>query len=193
MTEPSEPRVVAKPTVSPPETKLFPLASLSCTVMVELLEPSANIETGEAVINEVVASTGPGMKFTTALSMIAAAFTVPVAIAVPAEVDEVSVAVYVPSPLSVTDPREPRVVAKVTVSPPEVRLLLLASLNRTVIVLVDEPSAVIEPGAALIVDVVRSAGPGTKSTVALSVIAAALTVPVIVAVPVEVEEVSVAE
>ena len=59
-------------------------------------------------------------------------------------------------------------------------------------VLVDEASAVIEPGAALINEVVRSAGPGTKLTVALSVIATALTVPVMVAVPVEVAEVSVA-
>ena len=49
-----------------------------------------------------------------------------------------------------------------------------------------------EPGAALMVDVVRSAGPGTKATAAMSVMAAALTVPVIVAVPVLVADVSVA-
>ncbi len=94
--------------------------------------------------------------------------------------------------MSVTDPSEPRVVASVTVSPPPVKLLLLASRSWTVIVLEDDPSAVIEPGAALMRDVDRSAGPGTKLTAALSVRAAALTVPVIVAVPVVMVEVSVA-
>ena len=54
------------------------------------------------------------------------------------------------------------------------------------------PSAVIDVGAAVIVDCVASAGPGSKSTVALSVIEAALTVPVTVAVPEVVDEVSVA-
>ena len=59
-------------------------------------------------------------------------------------------------------------------------------------VLVVTPSATMEVGAAVINDCVSSAGPGMKSTVALSVMAAALTVPVTVAVPVDVAEVSVA-
>ena len=57
---------------------------------------------------------------------------------------------------------------------------------------VDDPSAVIEVGAALIREVVASAAPGVKMTIALSVIAAALTVPVTVADPVVVAEVNVA-
>ena len=122
--------------------------------------------------------------------MMAVAFNEPVTMAVPAVVGEVSVAEYVPSLLSVTDPSEPRVVKSATVSPPEVRSLPLASLSWAVIVEVLTPSAVIEVGAALIVEVVRSAGPGTKLTVALSVMATALTVPV--AVPTVVIEVSVA-
>ncbi len=62
-----------------------------------------------------------------------------------------------PSPLSETAPSEPRVVANVTVSPPLVRLLLSESRNWTVMVEVEEPSAVIEAGAAEIKEVVGSA------------------------------------
>ncbi len=86
-----------------------------------------------------------------------------------------------------TAPKVPRSVASVTVSPPEVRLLLLMSRNCTVMVEVDTPSAVIEAGATVIKDVVASATPGVRVTVALSVIAAAFTVPVTVAVPVVVD------
>ncbi len=89
--------------------------------------------------------------------------------------------------MSVTEPKLPRSVARVTVSPPLVRLMLEASFSCTVIVEVDEPSATIEVGAAVISDVVASAAPGVKVTVAVSVIATAFTVPVIVAVPVTVE------
>ena len=94
--------------------------------------------------------------------------------------------------MSVTELSEPNVVAKATVSPPVVRLLLLASRNCTVIVDVEEPSAVMEIGAALINELVASAVPGTKLTAALSMMAAALTVPDTMAVPVEGDEVSVA-
>ena len=127
--EPSEPSVVANATVSPPTAKLFPFVSRNCTVIVDVEAPSAAIEIGTALIKEVVASAGPGTKLTTALSMIAAAFTVPVTIAVPVDMDEVKVAVYVPSPLSVMLPSDPSVVNSATVSPPAVRLLLLASLS----------------------------------------------------------------
>ena len=56
-------------------------------------EPSAVMELGAALINEVLASAGPGTKFTVAVSVMAAAFTVPVMVAVPVVVDEVIVAV----------------------------------------------------------------------------------------------------
>ncbi len=91
-----------------------------------------------------------------------------------------------------TAPTLPKVVASVTVSPPVVRLFALVSFSCTVIVEVDTPSAVIEAGAAVIRDVVASATPGVRVTVALSVIAVAFTVPVTVADPVVVVEVKVA-
>ncbi len=47
------PRVVPSVTVSPPLVRLLPLASLSSTVIVDVDVPSAAIEVGEAVINEV--------------------------------------------------------------------------------------------------------------------------------------------
>ncbi len=67
--------------------------SFSCTVMVEVDTPSAVMEAGVAVISDVVASTTPGVKVTVASSEIAAAFTLPVIVADPAVVVEVSVAV----------------------------------------------------------------------------------------------------
>ncbi len=83
-----------------------------------------------------------------------------------------------PFALSVTDESEPAVVESATVPPEPVRLLPSASLSWTVIVEVELPSAVIEPGAALIVEVAVEAAP------ALTVIAAL--VPVIVPVTVSV-------
>ncbi len=94
--------------------------------------------------------------------------------------------------MSVTEPKVPRSVASTTVSPPSVRLLLLASFSCTVIVEVDVPSATIEVGAAVIREVVASATPGVNVTVAVSVMPAAFTVPVIVAVPGVTAEVKVA-
>ncbi len=71
----------------------MPLASLSWTVMVEVDVPSAVIEIGAAVMVEVAAEGGPVVKLTVASSAMAAAFTVPVTVAVPSVVEEVSVAV----------------------------------------------------------------------------------------------------
>ena len=69
---------------------------------------------------------------------------------------------------------------------------LAKGLVRREIVEVVTPSAIIEVGTAVMSDVVASAAPGINVTVAVSVIATALTEPVIVAVPVVVAEVSVA-
>ncbi len=80
--------------------------------------------------------------------------------------------------LSVTEESEPLVVKSATVPPEPVRLLLSASLSWTVMVEVELPLAVIEPGAALIVEVAVEAAP------ALTVIEAV--VPVIVPVTVSV-------
>ena len=93
VTEPSDPSVVASPTVSPPVVRSLPLASLSWTVIVDVEAPSATIETGAAEMVDCVSSAGPGTKLTTALSMIAVALSDPVTMAVPAVVEEVRVAV----------------------------------------------------------------------------------------------------
>ena len=60
----------------------------------------------------------------------------------------VSVAVYVPSPLSVTDERVPRSVVSATVEPLLVRLLSFASLAWTVIVAASVPGGDYAPSVA---------------------------------------------
>ena len=58
------PAVVARTTVAPPLVRLFPVASLSCTVMVDVLVPFAAIEGGAAVMVEVEAEANPGVSVT---------------------------------------------------------------------------------------------------------------------------------
>jgi hypothetical protein len=53
------PSVEARVTVPPVEVRLFPLASLACTVMVDTEEPLATIVAGLAEITVVLALTGP--------------------------------------------------------------------------------------------------------------------------------------
>ncbi len=93
VTEPMVPKSVASASVSPPLIRLLLLASFSCTLIVEVVTPSATIEVGAAVISDVVASAAPGINVTVAVSVMATAFTVPVIVAVPVVVAEVSVAV----------------------------------------------------------------------------------------------------
>ncbi len=69
------------------------LASFSCTVTVEVAAPSATIEVGAAVISDVAAAAAPAVNVTVSVSVIAAAFTVPVIVAVPTVAAEVNVAV----------------------------------------------------------------------------------------------------
>jgi hypothetical protein len=88
----SIPALVARATAVPPLVRLFPFASLSWTVIEELLAPFATMEVGEALIVEVPVEAGPGVKVTVAELAIAELFRVPVTFAVPALVDEVSVA-----------------------------------------------------------------------------------------------------
>ena len=97
--------------------------------MVVVLVPSAIIVGDEAVIVVVDALTGPGTKFTVALSVIETPVNVPVIVASPVAVDDVSVAVYVPLPLSVTDESDPRSLDKTTEAPPPERLFPLISLS----------------------------------------------------------------
>ncbi len=92
VTGPSEPRVVDSATVSPPLFRLTPLASLSCTVIADVLVPLATMDVGLAVIVEVAAEGCLAWKVTVALSVIGWLFTVPVMVAVPAVAEDVSVA-----------------------------------------------------------------------------------------------------
>jgi hypothetical protein len=157
-----------------------------------VLLPLAVMELDPAVIVEVVASAVVLTKFTFSLSVMPVALIVPVMVAVPTLTDDVNVAVYVPFPLSVTPDKLPRVVESVTVAPPRVRLLPLASFACTVMVVVLVPLAVIVPDAAVMVVVAALAGPGINVTVSLSAIAEALSVPVMVPLPTEVGDVNVA-
>jgi hypothetical protein len=119
-------------------------------------------------------------------------FNVPVIVAVSFDVDDVSVAVYVPSPLSATAPSVPAVAASTTMSPPAMRLSPPASLSWTVIVDVLSPSAAIAVGDAVIVDLVGSAMIAVNVTVALWVIKTPFKVPLTVAVAAAVDDVTVA-
>ena len=95
-------------------------------------------------------------------------------------------------PLSVTAPSEPAVVESVTAPPLVARSLPPASFNCRVTVDVLAPSATIEPGLAVMVDVAVEAPPPTKETAVLFARAEPLSAPVIVAVPTLVEETRVA-
>ena len=110
---------------------------------------------------------GPTTNATVVEFASAAAFSVPVIVAVPVLVEDVRVAVYVPSLLSVTGERVPRFVASATVPSLDVRLLPSASLSWTVTVEVLVPSARIEAGLAPIVVVAVEALPEVKPTLAV--------------------------
>jgi hypothetical protein len=125
----SVPSVLLSVTVAPPLVRLFPFASLSCTVIIEVLVPLAVIEDGDAAIKDVAALAAPGTNVTISLSVIGAEATVPVIIDVPAVVGAVSVAVYVPLLLSVTEERTPSVAFNPTAAPPLVKLFPLTSFN----------------------------------------------------------------
>ena len=162
------PADVASATVPPLAVKLLPFESFSWTVIVEVLDPSATIDAGDTLIVDWLADgVASATKSTAAVLVKVEPLTVPLTVAVPALVLEVSVAVYVPVPLSVTAPSVPRVVESATVSPPTTRLLPFVSFRRTVTAEVLEPSAVIVVGAALIVEVDAEAPPGIVEIVGL--------------------------
>jgi hypothetical protein len=91
---PIVPVVVESWTSAPPVVSGVPAASRSSTVIVEVLEPFAGIDVGAAVIWEVAPDGGPGpVNVTVAVSVIALPLTVPLTVAVPGTVEDVSVAV----------------------------------------------------------------------------------------------------
>ena len=153
----SVPSVVDKVTVAPPEIRLLPFASFNLTVMVDVLVPFAVIDAGAAVIVDVDALAAPGANVTVSLSVIAVPPTVPLMVALPAVVDEVSVTVYVPSPLSVTELNVPELAVNTGKHAPLVRLAPFSSLSWIVIVVVLVPFAEIDPVAAVMVEVAAEA------------------------------------
>ena len=87
------PAVFESATLDPPVVRLFPLESVNCTVMIDVLIPSAMILTGEAVITELFSSGGPGTNATVSVSEIATPPRVPEIIEFPTFVAEVNMAV----------------------------------------------------------------------------------------------------
>lgn len=148
-----------------------------------MLDPFAVMDVGDAVIVDCAMLAAPTVNVTIASSVIEEPFNVPVIVPEPTDVGDVNTAVYVPFALSVTLPSVPAVVFRTTVPPLEVRLLLFASFNWTVIVDVLDPLAVIETGEAVISDVATLAAPTVNVTTASSVIALPFNVPVTVADP----------
>src|SRR5207237_7056257 len=115
-------------------------------------------------LSTVTTGTG-GDSVTSAVTPIAEPASCPVMCATPLMPVAVSVAEYVPSPLSLTELSDPRVVATATVEPPVERSLPYASFARTVIAEVPEvPSALIEDGLTVITDWPAFAAPGLKVT-----------------------------
>lgn len=125
-----------------------------CVVKVAPDAPAAGAVTTRSFVAE------PATNDTEAVEVSALPASVPDTVAVPAVVDEVSVAEYVPLLLFVTADKVPRVVDSTTVPPETVRLLPNASLSCTVIADVEVPFAVMDDVAAVIVDSLRLTGPG---------------------------------
>ena len=94
-----------------------------------MLDPLAVMDVGEAVMVDVAVLAAPGVNATTSLSVIATPPRVPVIVELPAVVEEVNVAVYVPFPLSVMEESDPEVVPSATVAPPAVRLFPFVSFS----------------------------------------------------------------
>ena len=163
-------------------------ASASCAVIVTEV-PATGAESLDVTM---YLAAGPTVNVTDVVFARAEPFNVPVIVAVTVLVEDVNVAVYVPSLLSVTVESVPRVVASATVPPLAVRLLPSASLSWTVTVEVLAPFATIEAGLALIVVVAVDAPPEVNTTLAVFVRGAAFSLAEIVAEPVVAEDVSVA-
>jgi hypothetical protein len=136
--------------------------------MVDVLTPFAVILSGEATIVDLVTDGDPATKLTAA---VAVAFTPPTeneSVLVPVVAEDVSVALYVPLPISLTPEIVPRVRLMTTVSPPLVIRLPLASKSVTVTVDVLVPFAVMEVGEATMVDLAAEAAARMlKETLAL--------------------------
>jgi hypothetical protein len=164
------PELFASVTVLPETGLLF--ASFRVTVIVEVVEPSAVTDPGDAVTVDCAAETAPAVKVTVAVCVTVTESVVSVAVKIstPAVVD---FTVNVTTPLNELDPEAglmvgdpgPELFASVTVLPETG--LLFASFRVTVIVEVVEPSAVTDPGNAVTVDCAAETAPAVKVTVAV--------------------------
>src|SRR5438105_2336504 len=141
------------------------IASASCAVIVTEL-PATGPESLDVTM---YLAAGPTVSVTDDVFARANPFSVPVIVAMPVPADDVNVAVYLPSLLSVTLESVPRVVASATVPPLAMRLLSSASSSWTVTVEVLVPFATIEAGLALIVEVAVDAPPDVNATLAVFV------------------------
>ena len=93
VTVPIDPLEAASVTVPPLEVKLFPDASLSCTVIVVVEVPLATIGFEAAEIVEVATLAGPGTKFTVSVSVMSDPLSLPVMVEVSTIELDVNVAV----------------------------------------------------------------------------------------------------
>lgn len=174
VTAPTVPAVDERVTTLPAEVTTLPYASSRVTVTNEVDAPSATIEVGFAVIVEIAGDGAPAVNVTVTVCAPATPFRVKLMTAFSGVVGAVSVAVYVPSPLSVTGPSIPVVVAIVTGPALCPVRFPNESSAVTVITAVDDPSAMRVSTLEVMVDVAGSGGPAMKSTV---VVAAASTPP----------------
>lgn len=115
--------------------------------MTVVLVPFAVMVPEAALIVEAAALAAPGIKVITSSSVSEEALIEPVIVAVPVVVGDVTVTVYVPLPLSVTEESVPAVVDNTGKHAPEV-ILPAASFNCMVTVDVLTPFATMEEGTA---------------------------------------------
>jgi len=156
------PAVVFNATIEPPDVRLCSSASRRRTVIIEVLEPSAGIEPGDAEMIESAALAAPAVNATDASSVTA------------------------------DPPSVPAVAESTTSPPLEIRLFSFGSFNCTVTVDVVTPLAVIDADEAVIVDRTVLAGPGVSATAASSLNVPPSSVPETVAVPTVVGDVKTA-
>ena len=95
------------------------------------------------MISLVAVAATSGMKSTVSELVKALPASVPVMVAIPAVIEEMSVAVYVPLLLSVTAPSDPLVLVRITVPPLVVMLFPSSSISCTVITDIEVPLATI--------------------------------------------------
>src|SRR5207302_1838216 len=156
-------------TVSPPAVRLFPAASLACSVS-EIGSASCR-EILDVVTVDALGDAEPGVTVIVGRADVTALppMVAPLVVAAPA-VPPVCVAAWVPFPLSVVPPIVPVLVppdrVNTTVSPPAVRLFPAASLACSVSVAVAPDTTVLLD--VVTVDVVGEAVPGVTVTVGWS-------------------------